>query len=244
MDKVLLVTGASSEVGVALIKKVYDDYSFILAHYNSNIGQIEELRKLYGDKIIPIKCNFQSEDNIESMITTIKEMNMIPDHIVHLSSPKIHHEYFQKRKWKEYQDGIDISLQSAVCLLNAFLPVMKKKKYGKIVFMLTSYVSGTAPKFQSAYITVKYALYGLMRSLAAEFADKGITVNAISPDMMETKFLSDMPDVVVRMNADKNPLKRNIRVDDVIPTLSYLLSDDSDTVTGQNIAITAGSELM
>ena len=81
-------------------------------------------------------------------------------------------------------------------ILQAFIPKMSKQNYGKIVFMLSAYLLGIPPKFQSPYITVKYALLGLMRNLASEYAAKGIMVNAVSPDMMETKFLSELPELI------------------------------------------------
>ena len=80
-----------------------------------------------------------------------------------------------------------------------------------------------------------------MRSLAAEYTDKGITVNAVSPDMMETKFLSEIQEIIIRQNAENNPLGRNIRVDDVIGLFQYLLSDGTQAVTGQNIGVTGGT---
>ena len=107
--------------------------------------------------------------------------------------------------------------------------------------MLTSYtLGGVPPRFQSPYITVKYALYGLMRTLASEYASKGITVNGVSPDMMETRFLSEIPRLVIEKHAADSPLGRNITVQDVAPAIAYLLSDQAQAVTGQNLGITGG----
>lgn len=128
-------------------------------------------------------------------------------------------------------------------ILQAFIPKMSKQNYGKIVFMLSAYLLGIPPKFQSPYITVKYALLGLMRNLASEYAAKGIMVNAVSPDMMETKFLSELPELIKEQSAKNNPLGRNIFVDEVVPTIEYLLSPGSDVVTGQNIGVTGGGEM-
>ena len=108
--------------------------------------------------------------------------------------------------------------------------------------MLTDSVIGMPPKFLSPYITVKYALLGLMKSLAVEYAGKGITINAVSPDMMETKFLSGIPELVIEQNAKNNPLGRNLTVDDVIPAFEYFLSEKANVVTGQNIGITGGKK--
>ena len=76
-----------------------------------------------------------------------------------------------------------------------------------------------------------------MRNLAAEYIEKGITVNAVSPDMMETSFIDNIPDLIKAQNAESSPIKRNLKVEDVIPTFKYLLSDGADTVYGQNIVI-------
>ena len=62
-------------------------------------------------------------------------------------------------------------------------------------------------------------------------------VNGVSPDMMETKFLADMPELIIRQYAENSPAGRNLTVEDVIPTFEYLLSDGADMVTGQNIGI-------
>lgn len=241
--KVLLVTGASSDVGIQLIRKVGKNYSKIWAHYNSSINMIEELRQEMGEKIVPVQADFSSLESTQALIEKIKETGAYPDNIVHLSSQKARNLQFHKYTWDSYQREIDISLRSITMILGAFIPKMTKQKYGKIVFMLTAYIIGIPPKFQSAYITVKYALLGLMRNLAAEYAAKGVMINAVSPDMMETKFLSELPELILEQSAKNNPLGRNIYVNEVVPTIEYLLSAASDIVTGQNIGVTGGSEM-
>lgn len=238
--KVLLVTGASSDVGSALIADISHRYDAIWAHYCSSPGKIEEMQISHGWKILPVKANFSSEESTAGMIRQIMESGRIPDHIVHLSALKTVNKKFPKFTWKDYQNGIDTSLRSIVMIAEAFLPQMAKQHYGRIVFMLTSYLLGVPPKFQSPYITVKYAQYGLMKNLAAEYADKGITVNAVSPDMIETKFLADIPELVIEQNAVRSPLKRNLGTGDVIPAFRYLLSDEAEAVTGQNLGVTGG----
>ena len=114
---------------------------------------------------------------------------------------------------------------------------MQKQRSGKIVFMLTSYVVGMPPKYQAAYTTVKYALLGLMKSLAAEYADKGIAINGVSPDMIQTKFISQLPHLLVEQYAGTLPGKRILSVDDVVPAFQFLLSDGANLIHGENICI-------
>ena len=225
-EKVLLLTGASSEVGCGLLEAVIQDYQYVWSHFNRSGEIIEGLRKRLGEKIIPIQADFSEEDSVRKMIAEIMDSGIYPDHVVHLASQKPFNLQFHKCSWKDYEAGINTSLRSIILILQNFIPKMQKKRYGKIVLMLTSYLSGNIPpRFQSPYLAVKYALYGLMRSLAAEYADKGITVNGVSPDMMETKFLSEIQEIIIKKNAEQNPLGRNIMVDDVIPLFEYLLSD-------------------
>ncbi len=239
--KVLLVTGASSEVGAALIRRIGQQYSTVFAHYRSSEGVLADLRDMSGPRIVPLQADFSDEGSTECLIETIRESGKSPDHIVHLAAGKARNLQFSKTTWDGFRQELDTSLRSAVKILQAFLPGMAKNRYGKVVLMLTSYVLGVPPKYQSMYITSKYALLGLMKSLAAEYAARGVTVNAVSPDMMETKFLSDLPDLIKEQSAKNNPLGRNITVAEAVPAIEYLLSDGSSAVTGQNIGITGGA---
>lgn len=236
-SKVLLVTGGSSSVGLGLIAEVEKEYTTIWVHYNNSSARVDELKARFGDKIRPVKADFSKEEEVVELINTISDFKLIPDHIVHLAAIKSENKKFHKFSWSEYQDMSDSSLKPAVLILKKFMPAMSKNNYGKVVFMLSSFVNGATPKYQSPYIVSKYALYGLMRNMAAEYIEKGITVNAVSPDMMETGFIDNIPDIIKAQNAENSPLKRNLKVEDVIPTFKYLLSDGADTVYGQNIVI-------
>ena len=143
---------------------------------------------------------------------------------------------FHKDSWEKYDLGWEVSVHSIVEILKEFIPFMSKQKYGRIVFMLTNYTIKPV-KFQSSYITVKYALLGLMKSISVEYADKGITVNGVSPDMMETKFLSEIPELIIEQNAANSPLGRNIKVEEVIPVFKEMLFDEEGVKTGLNIAV-------
>lgn len=236
-SKVLLVTGGSSSIGTGLVAAIEKEYSTIWVHYNNSADRVNELKDRLGDKIKPVKADFSKEEDVIKLINIITESKEIPNHIVHLAAIRSENKKFHKFNWIEYQEMVDSSLKPIVLILKKFLPIMSKANYGKVVFMLSSFVNGATPKYQSPYIVSKYALYGLMRNLAAEYIEKGITVNAVSPDMIETGFIDNIPDIIKAQNAESSPLKRNLTVKDVVPTFRYLLSDGADTVYGQNIIV-------
>lgn len=238
--KVLFVTGASSDVGQALILQIADQYDTIVAHYCHSHESIDALAQKFPGKIQKVKANLADSKEVRAMIDGMIKEQWLPDHIVHLAAPKTTNERFHKMDSVRLDQAFEVSVRSIFHILQSFVPHMSKQKYGRVVFMLTSYCLGLPPKYQSAYVTSKYALLGLMKALATEYDSKGITVNGISPEMIDTKFLSDLPDLIVEENAAKSPLKRNLQVDDVVPMLAYLLSDAAEAITGQNIAITGG----
>lgn len=239
MNKTLLVLGASSDVGQALIERVYDEYDIILAHYNRTKEPLELLNARLGGKVVLLQADFSSDDDTDRFISELKKQ-YVPTHIVHLPAPKYMNSKFHKIKWNNFQTNIDLQLRSISKVLSAFLPIMSKTKYGKIVIMLSSCSENTAPKYLADYVTVKYALLGLMKALAAEYASKNICVNGISPAMMDTKFLSDIPELIVQQNAAASPRGRNVSVNDVVPTIEFLLCEKSDYISGQNIVVAAG----
>lgn len=239
MEKTLLITGATSEVGCLLLSSVYQDYSHIILHYRNMNDELRGLLDEYSREtdIIPLQSDFSDMNKIYSFIEQVKNKGFIPNNIVHLPAPKAYNKHFHKDEWKNYELGWEISVHSIVEILKAFIPNMAKEKYGRIVFMLTSYTIYQPAKFQTSYVTVKYALLGLMKSLSIEYISKGITVNGVSPDMMETKFLSNLPRILVETYAENSPLGRNIYVEEVIPVIKLLLADSSGSLTGQNIAV-------
>lgn len=243
MERVLLVTGASSESGVAVVKKIYSDYKKIYLQFrsmNSSLASlIDELVKK-GIDVTALQADLSDDNDIDALIKEINDTGVMPDSIIHMPSPKLKQVHFKKELIEDFDLGYKVCVHSAVRILQAFLPSMVKKKYGRIVFVLSDVTLNKPAKFEASYVTVKYALLGLMKSLSVEYIEKGITVNAVSPDMMETKLLSELPERMLELNRTNSPIGRNIKPSEMEPIIRLFLSEDSDAITGQNFGITGG----
>jgi 3-oxoacyl-[acyl-carrier protein] reductase len=134
-----------------------------------------------------------------------------------------------------------IQVESIVILLQRFAAKMSKSEASRLVFVTSSVTHGMPPKFMSMYTVIKYAQLGLMRATAAEYAASKLTVNAVSPSMIETQFVEEIGDVAVRMAAAANPQGRNATTEDVIGAIEFLLSPAAGYMTGVDIPITAGA---
>lgn len=240
MNNIVFITGASSDMGVALIRSLTEE-CLIIAHYNNNNNRLLELQNESKNKIVPIQADFSSNESIIKMLDKIESEIGVPNKIIHLAAPKFENLRFKDVNWNNFQNEINVSLGSITRILNRFMPKMALQKKGRVITVLSSVVLGVPPKALTQYTTVKYALLGLMKALASEFADKKITVNCISPSMVETQFLSLINERVIEMTAETHPLKRNATVLDIIPSILMLMSDNAAYINGVNIPITGGS---
>lgn len=236
----MLVTGASSDIGAALIRRVAGNYGTVVAHYGRSAEKVLALRDSLGEKIVPLGADFTNETAVLAFAEKVREF--APEHFVHMPAAPFTNNHFPKIVWEDYALQLNIQLRSAVVICRALLPDMAKHRAGKTVFMLTDNVTKSIPgKYAIAYTTAKYALLGFMKCLAAEYASKGVTINAVSTSMVETRFNAVHPELTVQMNAEASPLKRNLTVNEVVPSLEFLLSLGADAITGQNLPVTGGA---
>ena len=242
-NRTLLVTGASSAVGGALIKRIAGSYDTVFAHYNHGEDRVFGLREALsgsaGAHIIPVQADFADEESTRSMIETIRAKGNAPAHIVHLSAVRASWKKFAKFSWEDYQNEIDTSLRPAVLLAQAFAPEMAKKKDGHFVFMLSAYTCGADPKYMSPYITAKFALLGLMKNLAAEYGEKGVRISAVSPEMIDTPFVENVPEPARRMAAEQAVSKKLLAPQTVADAIANLLSGAEEPSAGVNCYLDA-----
>lgn len=240
MEHNLLILGASSDLAVALIPRIAANYRTILAHYHSNRETLEQLQQSVPCGMRLIHADFTNEQETMRLADEVAASGQSITHVLHCPSTRTENIRFRDLPWKTYEQMLYTQLRSLYYILRQILPDMAKKKYGKVVSILTSYTVGAPPAFLNAYVTAKYAQLGFLKALAVEYARKNIQINAVSPSMMETKFLDGLSELVVQKNAQEHPRGRNAKVEDILPVIEFLLSDGSGFITGQNLLVSGG----
>lgn len=241
MEHNLLILGASSDLAVALIPKIAGNFQTIFAHYHHSVDKLRELQKSCSCQLKLLQSDFTSEEDTKCMVDEVASSGVNVTHILHCPSARLKNKHFRKLSWDDYGIMLDTQVRSLYYVTSRFVPQMATYRYGKVVTVLSSVTVGSPPAYMNAYITAKYGQLGFIKSLAAEYADKQVQINAVSPSMIDTKFLRNMPRLVVEHNSANHPLKRNATVEDIIPVVEFLLSDQSSFITGQNLLVSGGS---
>lgn len=243
MQNVYLITGASSDVGCALIRRLadHDSQALIVAQGAGDLNRLAELCREFPGRIRTYDVDLTDENALNAFIADVQASCPAPTHLVHLPALRVINTKFKKFDEERFELDLSVQVRSAVKLCKIFVPLMAKAKRGRVLFMLTSYLIGVPPKNTAAYIMAKSALGGLAKSLAADYAPFGVTVNCVAPSMMETRFLADTSDLIVQASAEANPMGRNARVEDVVPAMEFLLGDEAGFITGVTLPITGGS---
>jgi 3-oxoacyl-[acyl-carrier protein] reductase len=251
-SETLLLTGASSDIGVALIRELAhpgnSGLSFpggILVHAHSATDRLEALVSEFPQlaprlKVLP--ADLAAPEGAQNLIARVRSECEYPTHVVHLAAARPKLTRVTKFAWPALARDLDIQLRSLIELVNAFGPAMlRSKRNCKIVVMLSSVTLTGSTRSMPEYVVAKHALLGYFRALSAEFAGKAVTVNALSPSMVDTQFLADVPRLLVEQTAAASPHKRNALATDVTPVIRFLLSADSNYLHGVNLAVTAGN---
>jgi NAD(P)-dependent dehydrogenase (short-subunit alcohol dehydrogenase family) len=144
---------------------------------------------------------------------------------------------------EKWQRDIDVNLTGAFRVVQACLAPMRARGHGRIV-VTSSLAALTGGRGQVAYAASKAGLIGMVKVVAAEHVERGITCNAICPGLIATPKSKAMPDEVKAAVADVlMPSGRMGEPSEVAGLVAYLVSDEAGYVTGQAIAIDGGASL-
>ncbi len=223
MKQTWLVTGGSSDVARALfdeLDKSVDEGTDIYAQYYSH-----EIDKEWKNlNIRPVRVDLSRSEDVDGLIEIIKKDEAELTHIIHLAA--IPYEYVRIKEWDEVRakKQMQVSLYSFAALCKAMVPDMARRRFGKIVVMLTDSVnSASVPASMCEYISVKYALKGYAESLKSEYSGKNIDVHMLYPGMMETKFLKNINPRIIELDAQSRPDGVHMTAKDVAGEILELL---------------------
>ncbi len=241
-----LITGATSDIGQALLRRLLPAApagTTVLAQGCGDLAKLAPLCAKWPGTVKTFDVDLSDRAAVAAFAGLVAEGPAVT-HFVHLPALPVVNAKFKKFDAARFDKDLEVQLHSAVTLAQTVLPGMARAKFGRVLFIQSSYTLGAPPKNTAAYVMAKSAIGGLVKSLAVEYAPFGVTVNCVAPSMMETHFLKDTPALIVEAAAADNPMGRNATPEDVAPAMAFLLSDEAGFITGVTLPVTGGSAIV
>jgi 3-oxoacyl-[acyl-carrier protein] reductase len=160
--------------------------------------------------------------------------------VVHFAASPLRLQNFVSTTSDQLISDYQINFVSVFSLISKIIS-SRKQDSGPLtlVVMLTNMLQ-TPVKGESSYISSKFALLGLIKSLSVEYGANELRVNAVSPSFVETRFVDHFPKFIRESILKKHPMKRHCTVSEVVDTIEFLLSSKSSFINGQSISINGG----
>ena len=214
---------------------------------NSGIGKkVEEILINEGAKVFSYSRSNSGSNHLD-ILEDFEEIPNLPD-VVHgfvYCPGTINLKPFKRLKISEFRQDLEINYLGAIKTLQYLESFLKKAKIASVVLYSTVAVQ-TGLGFHSSVAGAKGAIEGLTRSLAAEWANSGIRVNAIAPSLTDTALANSLlsTDEKKAAAANRHPLGRFGTVDDIASSTVFLLSDKSSWITGQILKVDGGMSVI
>lgn len=240
MNKVALVTGASSEIGIEICKVLASNNINIIIHYNKNdkkAYKLENELKKYNIETITIKADLTNEEEVDNLIyKSLEKFNKIDILINNAALDKPN--FFNEKTKKEFMKILDVNLVAPFLLSKKIGNLMLKNNYGKIINIASTNGIDTNYPMCLDYDASKAGLISLTHNLALQFKPV-VNVNAIAPGTIMLKKDEEELEYIECEKAKiyKNRLGNAI---DIAYLVEFLVSDKAEFINNEVIRIDGG----
>ena len=236
-DKKALITGASGGIGKELARVLVENDAEVCIS-GRNVEELNELKGSLGDKCHIVPCDLSNKNEISELVSKSEEVLGQIDILVN-NAGITKDNIFLRMSEQEWEDVLNINLNSTFNILKLITKGMVKRKYGRII-NISSVVGATGGAGQVNYAASKAGLIGLTKSLSQELATRNITVNCIAPGFIETPMTEKLDDNRKDIIISSIPANRIGTPKDLSSAVIFLASQESSYITGQTIHINGG----
>jgi NAD(P)-dependent dehydrogenase (short-subunit alcohol dehydrogenase family) len=239
--KVAIVTGGARHIGAAYCRRLAEEgAAIVIADILDGAAVADEITAK-GGKAMALNIDVSKEENTNRMAADAVQAFGRIDILVNNAAIFINiqrHPFYEITS-EEWDRVSAVNIKGPFLCAKAVFPQMKEQRSGKIINISSSTAYWGTPNFLH-YVASKAALIGMTRSLAREVGDYGICVNAIAPGLVEHEG-QNAPKALTELQIKARSIKRLQTPDDLMGTLVFLASSDSDFMTGQAIVVDGGS---
>jgi NAD(P)-dependent dehydrogenase (short-subunit alcohol dehydrogenase family) len=244
--KTVVISGAASGIGQASAVRLAEEGARVIIVDRDKAQQTLQLIEGAGGHGVAVQGDVSDPASVGALKAEVEKNGGRCDILVN-NAGIYPVQTFDEITFEDWRRVLSVNLDSMFLMTKALSGAMRQRRWGRIINIASDTVSLLVPAFVH-YITSKAGVIGLTRSLATEFGEHGVTVNAIAPGLTRT------PGTLARkgipgglsneglfdLMANMQSIKRNETVSDLVGTVSFLASEDAAFITGQTLYVNGG----
>lgn len=240
MSKLAIVTGGIRGIGSSISKALNNNGFTVVANYFSDHETANKFEA--ANSIKTKRWNVAVYEECLNAVREIeaelgKEVSVLVNNAGITKDGMMH-----KMNFGDWQDVINVNLNSCFNMCRAVIEQMRQQNYGRIINI--SSINGQAGQIgQTNYSAAKAGMIGFTKSLARESAAKGVTVNCIAPGYISTEMVDKIPNNVLETIINGIPVKRLGKPEEIARAALFLSDENAGFITGETIAINGGHNM-
>jgi 3-oxoacyl-[acyl-carrier protein] reductase len=239
--KCALVTGASGGIGADIARALHARGATV-GLSGTRVEPLEALAAELGHRVHVLPCNLSDPESVEGLVKRAVEAMGSVDILVN-NAGITRDGLVMRMSDDDWQSVIDVNLTATFRLCRAAIRGMMKARWGRIV-NISSVVGTTGNAGQVNYAASKAGMVGLSKSLAAEVASRGITVNCVAPGFIETAMTDKLNEQQRAGILSAVPAGRMGTPQEIAAAVLYLASPEAGYVTGATLHVNGGMAMI
>ena len=240
--KTALVTGASGGIGGAIARQLHARGAEVVIS-GTRAEALEELASSLGDRTHVLTANLGDADSVVNLANEAEKIADGGIDILVNNAGVTRDGLMLRMKDEDWEQVIAVNLGSGFRLSRALLRGMMKRRWGRIIG-ISSVVGATGNPGQANYAASKAGMVGFSKALAAEVANRGITVNVVAPGFIQTAMTDVLGDDQREKLLSGIPAGRLGTPDDIASAVTYLASEEASYVTGATLHVNGGMAMI
>ena len=232
-EQVAIVTGAASGLGLAIARKLHEQGALVALLDLNEVADV-------GDRAVAFALDLTNQAAVDNVVNQIGERSGRIDILVNSAgitgqtNIKTH-----EVAGEDLRRVFEVNFMASFYTSRAVLPWMLKRNYGRILH-IASVAGKEGNAGMLAYSASKAAVIGMTKVQGKEYAETGITINALAPAVIKTPMVDAMPEAQVKYMTDKIPMKRCGTLDEIAHMAQFIVSPGTGFTTGFTFDMTGG----